>query len=108
MDDFGKILQDLVKNLPQDAAAPAKPAQDAQDALSAEGMAMPAMPELSSILGKLPPPMPMNNRKLQLLAALKPYMRPSRQEQIDRAQSLLRTAYSMRALLSSLGGGTHV
>ena len=67
MDDFGKILQDLVKNLPQDAAAPAKPAQDAQDALSAEGMAMPAMPELSSILGKLPPPMPMNNRKLQLL-----------------------------------------
>jgi len=50
----------------------------------------------------------MNNRKLQLLAALKPYMRPSRQEKIERAQSLLRTAYSMRALLSSLGGGTHV
>lgn len=45
---------------------------------------------------------------MRLLAALKPYLRPQRQEKIDRAQSMLGTAYSVRGLLSSLGGVLHV
>ena len=78
MDDFGKILNELLKSAPPEAAAPPERAPEARS---------PDTPDLSG---------------------LSPYLRPERREKLSRAQALLGTAYTVRGLLSSLGGILHV
>ena len=98
MDELGKILNELLSASPQtpENPAPQEPAPAAP------------LPDLSGLLGTLSAPAPTQNRKAQLLSALRPYLRPQRQEKLARAQALLGTAYTVRGLLSSLGGILHV
>lgn len=112
MDELGKLFQSLLDGASSDSSGEAPP--DAADVLSPDGTD-PAQAQdstddgldlsgLSSLLGSFSPPKPEANQKMQLLIALKPYLRDARREKLERAQSLLNTAYSVRAILSSLGG----
>ena len=87
------------------SAAPALPEAGTE---APEAAPAAAAPDLSAILGAMPMPGGQENRKVRLLSALKPYLRPARQEKLERAQALLGTAYTVRGLLSSLGGVLHV
>jgi len=54
----------------------------------------PSVPAFASAAGKA------GNSKTQLLKALKPYLRPERADKIDRAISMLETAYAAKTALS--------
>ena len=82
MDELGKILSELLQTAPQPEGESAAPQDSA--------------------------PAPAKNRKLQLLTALAPYLRTERREKLSQVQALLGTAYTVRGLLSSLGGILHV
>ena len=98
MDELGKILSELLQTAPQPEGESAAP----QDSAPAPP------PDLSGLLGALSAPAPAKNRKLQLLTALAPYLRTERREKLSQVQALLGTAYTVRGLLSSLGGILHV
>ena len=59
-------------------------------------------------LGAMGGGMPSDNQKMQLLLALKPYLRPERCDRIDRLCRLVDMAYGVRGALRSLGGIFHV
>lgn len=119
MDELGKLFQSLLGGASPDTSGDT-PADDAADVSSADSA--PSTQEaandavetnadagmdfsgLSNLLGSFSQPTPETNQKMQLLIALKPYLRDARREKLERAQSLLSTAYSVRSILSSLGG----
>lgn len=119
MDELSKLFQSLLDGASPDTSGDT-PADDAADVLSADGAssaqdaakdAVEANADagmdfsgLSNLLGSFSQPVPETNQKMQLLIALKPYLRDARREKLERAQSLLNTAYSVRSILSSLGG----
>ena len=118
MDELGKLFQSLLDGASSETSgdAPADDATDvlsdtgtqdqsaAQDAVEASADAGLDLSGLSNLFGSFAAPKPEANPKMQLLMALKPYLRDARREKLERAQSLLNTAYSVRAILSSLGG----
>lgn len=99
MDELGKIINELLQSAPQPEGESAAPQESAPAATP---------PDLSGLLGALSAPAPAKNRKLQLLTALAPYLRTERREKLSQVQALLGTAYTVRGLLSSLGGILHV
>ncbi len=98
MDELNRVLAELMKEVPAgDNGTPAPGAAGAPAAL-------PALPNLAGMLGGPPP----DNRHLQLLRSLRPFLRPERQGQVDRLCRLLQRAYGVRGALQSLGGVLHV
>ena len=130
MDELGRVIANLMNSLPENqsgaeaSAPPAAPfagdadAGDSQDGLSmAEGgeegnplsfLSGPGGGDLMGMLGAMGGGMPHDNHKMQLLIALKPYLRPERCDRVDRLCRLLDTAYGVRGALRSLGGVFHV
>ena len=125
MDELGRVIANLMNSLPENqsgaeaSAPPSAPfAGDAQDGLSMpeggeEGnplsfLSGPGGGDLMGMLGAMGGGMPHDNHKMQLLIALKPYLRPERCERVDRLCRLLDTAYGVRGALRSLGGVFHV
>ncbi len=135
MDELGRVIANLMNSLPSDgaenpappegaaapfpAAAPAggEPAAEAAAGGGAEegsiGDLASLLPgigggDLMGMLGAMGGGMPPDNHKMQLLIALKPYLRPERCDRIDRLCRLMDTAYGVRGALRSLGGIFHV
>lgn len=135
MDELGRVIANLMNSLPENSSSGAEPSAPPEetaaapttdentvetfsDAGSASGEA--ATGDLSSLLpsigggdfmgmlGAMGGGMPPDNHKMQLLIALKPYLRPARCDRIDRLCRLMDTAYGVRSALRSLGGIFHV
>lgn len=47
------------------------------------------------------------NRSAALLSAMRPYMRPEKQEKLDRAMKLAQMVHVIGAVMGELGGGKH-
>lgn len=47
------------------------------------------------------------NRSAALLGAMRPYMRPEKQEKLDRAMKLAQMVHVIGAVMGELGGGKH-
>lgn len=115
MDEFSRILRELTENVPSEGESPPDPAEQSEPADGGE--AVPAMGDLGEALGSLLPSlgggdhsglmsafggsMP-DNERLGLLFALRPHLRPSRCDCIDRLSRMLQTAYGIRGALSML------
>jgi len=121
MDELSRVIAGLMQNLPQegapDAASDAPPADTLppQDAEAAEAALMPSGGDLSGMLGMLGSlgggtgGMSLSgDPKMQLLVALKPWLRPERCDRIDRLCRLMNTANGVRGALRSMGGMFHV
>lgn len=122
MDELGRVIANLMNSLPENGtggadaspppegtsvpfpAAPSSPGSSAGEASDGGGSAG----ELAALLPGMGGGMPSDNRKMQLLLALKPYLRPERCERIDRLCRLVDMAYGVRGALRSLGGIFHV
>ncbi len=142
MDELGRVIADLMNNLPAREAVPQE-----QSPASAAGPGAPVPPgpppggaapagmdhsvgtnssaggdpgaelaallpglgggNLMEMLGAAGGGMP-SNQRVQLLQALKPYLRPARRDQVDRLCRLINAAYGVRGTLRSLGGMLHV
>ena len=134
MDELGRVIANLMNSLPENGtggadaspppegtsvpfpAAPSSPGSSAGEASDGGGSAgeraalLPGMGggDFLGMLGAMGGGMPSDNRKMQLLLALKPYLRPERCERIDRLCRLVDMAYGVRGALRSLGGIFHV
>ena len=134
MDELGRVIANLMNSLPENGAggadaspppegtsvpfpaAPPSPGSSAGEASDGGGSAgelaalLPGMGggDFLGMLGAMGGGMPSDNRKMQLLLALKPYLRPERCERIDRLCRLVDMAYGVRGALRSLGGIFHV
>lgn len=132
MDELGRVIANLMNSLPEngtggaegsappaDGASLSGPAENAAEtAASAEGggdgadlaSLLPSLGggDLMGMLGAMGGGMPQDNHKMQLLIALKPYLRPERCDRVDRLCRLMDMAYGVRGALHSLGGIFHV
>lgn len=134
MDELGRVIANLMNSLPENGtggadaspppegtsvpftAAPPSPGSSAGEVSDGGGSAgelaalLPGMGggDFLGMLGAMGGGMPSDNRKMQLLLALKPYLRPERCERIDRLCRLVDMAYGVRGALRSLGGIFHV
>lgn len=134
MDELGRVIANLMNSLPENgtggadaspppegtsvpfSAAPPSPGSSAGEASDGGGSAgelaalLPGMGggDFLGMLGAMGGGMPSDNQKMQLLLALKPYLRPERCERIDRLCRLVDMAYGVRGALRSLGGIFHV
>ena len=134
MDELGRVIANLMNSLPENGtggadaspppegtsvpfpAAPSSPgssAGEASDGGSSAGELAALLPGMGGgdflgMLGAMGGGMPSDNQKMQLLLALKPYLRPERCERIDRLCRLVDMAYGVRGALRSLGGIFHV
>ena len=134
MDELGRVIANLMNSLPENGtggadaspppegtsvpfpAAPPSPGSSAGEASDGGGSAgelaalLPGMGggDFLGMLGAMGGGMPSDNQKMQLLLALKPYLRPERCERIDRLCRLVDMAYGVRGALRSLGGIFHV
>ena len=94
MDDLGRVIAELM-GTNENGAQAAKPA------LREGG---PPVPDISGLLGALPG----GDTRVQLLEALRPFLRPERRANVDRLCRLLRSARGVRGAVQSLGGIVHV
>ena len=134
MDELGRVIANLMNSLPENGtggadaspppegtsvpfpAAPPSPGSSAGEASDGGGSAgelaalLPGMGggDFLGMLGAMGGGMPSDNQKMQLLLALKPYLRPERCDRIDRLCRLVDMAYGVRGALRSLGGIFHV
>lgn len=112
MDEFSRVISQLMSQggAPAEAEGGAKPSElpplptEAAEAAPAAGGL-----DLMGLIGGMSAP-PQGHR-MELLLALKPYLNPKRCDKVDRACSLVRTAYMIRGALGSVGtlsslGGT--
>ena len=107
MDTLGKLFQSLLDDATDEASAQTSEetvTPEAEEAVEAFSAADTPQFDLGSLLGGLSGGDAPRSDKLQLLCALKPYLRDGRRRKLDRIESLLSTAYTVRSLLSSLGG----
>ena len=131
MDELGRVIANLMNSLPQggtdgaEGSAPPEngaslgPAENATETVASTGeggdgaeltslLSGMGGGDLMGMLGAMGGGMPPDNHKMQLLVALKPYLRPERCERVDRLCRLLDMAYGVRGALHSLGGIFHV
>ncbi len=138
MDELGRVIANLMNSMPgggTDGAEPSAPPDGTSEPFATAGMdatetgagmteggnpeggsdgdlssLLPSIGggDLMEMLGAMGGGMPSDNHKIQLLLALKPYLRPERCERIDRLCRLMDTAYGVRGALRSLGGIFHV
>ncbi len=134
MDELGRVIANLMNSLPENSSGGAEPSAPPEEtaapapdenAVETFGSAgnntgesslgdlsslLPSIGggDLMGMLGAMGGGMPPDNHKMQLLIALKPYLRPARCDRIDRLCRLMDTAYGVRGALRSLGGIFHV
>lgn len=132
MDELGRVIANLMNSLPEngssgaDGTAPLEsgaslpgPTEDAAETSASladggGGLDLASLlpgaggGNLMGMLGAMGGGMPQDNHKMQLLIALKPYLRPERCERVDRLCRLMDMAYGVRGALHSLGGIFHV
>ena len=118
MDDFSRILRQLTEALPAEGESPPEPAENTERTdPTADADAVPAMGDLGETMSALLPAMGggdlsgllssfgggmPENPRLGLLFALRPHLRPSRCDCIDRLSRMLQTAYGIRGALAML------
>ena len=105
--DLGNFFQNLLDDASAHPAAEASEeavSSDTQDAVETFASGEDGDFDFGSLLGGISGESAPQNEKLQLLCALKPYLRDARRRKLDRMESLLSTAYTVRGLLSGLGG----
>lgn len=113
--DLGSLLQSVLSD-PEQMAKISRMAQGLMDAVPAgeSGPEAPpsAAPEpprgeagILSALGRAFAPREEKNRSTALLLAMRPYMRPEKQEKLDRAMKIAKMARIAGAVMGEYGGG---
>ena len=115
MDELGKIFGNILSSMPSETKDDAGngnkpfPARDAPPSASAEAFTPSPQTDgsqnadFSGLLRSLSSASPPSTQRRALFTALKPYLRPARLAKLERAQSLIGAAYSVRAVLGTLG-----
>lgn len=119
MDELSRVIAELMKGAGASGPAP-DPAPGAPSAPAPSMPSPPSLPDpgpLAGLTGGGPAigfpgsglPIGLSgDRRLQLLQALRPFLREERRSRVDRLCRLMRAAYGVRGTLQSLGGMLHV
>ena len=104
MDDIGKILGNILSSMPESGGAQERSAASAGDT---QRVSPPPPPQgggsdFFGLLNSLSHGASRSSPRMALLSALKPYLKPARRSTVDHAQSVISTAYSVRAALGML------
>lgn len=88
-----------------------QPPQDAPPNTDARPAATPAIPDgeakLLSLLSRAFSQNKEKSRSAALLLAMRPYMKPEKQEKLDRAMQMARIAHIAGVVMQEYGGGFH-